>query len=214
MANIGPFSIRFDQRKSDNTAYKETYVSGSNLVIITDTVGNVTGSKNLPDITASNASFGTIVSNGIARFFDIIYAYAGIVGNVTGSLSGSRVIATTVSASSISTTYLSASFISGTIASSSYAENANLLDGRDSTTYASTGSNIFKGNQQVTGSVSISQSLNTYSASMFRLFLNDVSSAPTNATDAGITGEVRIDNNFMYVYTNNRWKRFPNSIWQ
>ncbi|MFN9902134.1 MAG: hypothetical protein ACK55Z_25800, partial [bacterium] len=37
--------------------------------------------------------------------------------------------------------------------SSSYAYNADLLDGKDSSTFATTGSNIFVGNQTVTGSL-------------------------------------------------------------
>lgn len=39
--------------------------------------------------------------------------------------------------------------ISGSIASASYASNAELLDGRDSTIFATTGSNIFSGNQTI-----------------------------------------------------------------
>jgi len=50
----------------------------------------------------------------------------------------------------ISSSYsLSSSFA----ATSSYAQNANLLDGLDSTVFATTGSNIFKGTQTVTGSL-------------------------------------------------------------
>ena len=48
------------------------------------------------------------------------------------------------------------------VISSSYAQNADLLDGRDSTTYANTGSNIFVGQQVITGSVFVtgSQTIN------------------------------------------------------
>jgi hypothetical protein len=37
--------------------------------------------------------------------------------------------------------------------SASYAQNANLLDGKDSTTFATTGSNVFVGNQIISGSL-------------------------------------------------------------
>lgn len=56
------------------------------------------------------------------------------------------------------------------VISSSYAQNSDLLDGRDSTTYANTGSNVFVGQQVITGSVfvtgsqTISDSLNVTSA--------------------------------------------------
>jgi hypothetical protein len=44
------------------------------------------------------------------------------------------------------------------VITSSYAHNADLLDNRDSTTYANTGSNIFVGQQVITGSVFITGS--------------------------------------------------------
>jgi hypothetical protein len=49
-----------------------------------------------------------------------------------------------------------ASYLSGSISnavSSSYAYNADYLDGKDSTVFATTGSNTFKGNQIVSGSI-------------------------------------------------------------
>jgi len=45
------------------------------------------------------------------------------------------------------------SFTGSLLGTSSYASNANLLDGLDSTIFATTGSNIFVGNQTVTGSL-------------------------------------------------------------
>jgi hypothetical protein len=44
--------------------------------------------------------------------------------------------------------------VSWTVATASYAINADLLDGLDSTVFATTGSNIFVGNQTITGSLS------------------------------------------------------------
>lgn len=44
----------------------------------------------------------------------------------------------------------------------SYAENANLLDGLDSTVFATTGSNQFNGDQTITGSLTLSSSLFQY----------------------------------------------------
>ena len=45
--------------------------------------------------------------------------------------------------------------------SASYAANADLLDGLNSTVFATTGSNVFVGNQRITGSVILSSSLPT-----------------------------------------------------
>jgi hypothetical protein len=44
------------------------------------------------------------------------------------------------------------------VATASYALNADLLDGKDSSTFATTGSNIFVGNQTITGSFAVSGS--------------------------------------------------------
>ena len=55
------------------------------------------------------------------------------VGNFTGSFSGS--------------------FTGSLFGTASYAENADLLDGKDSTIFATTGSNSFNGNQTITGSL-------------------------------------------------------------
>ncbi len=46
-----------------------------------------------------------------------------------------------------------------TAVSASYATNADLLDGKDSSVFAITGSNVFKGNQEITGSVTMSGGL-------------------------------------------------------
>jgi hypothetical protein len=53
----------------------------------------------------------------------------------------------------------SASYVLNAV-SASYASNADLLDGKDSSTFATTGSNIFIGNQTVTGSLFTSGSNN------------------------------------------------------
>jgi len=46
-----------------------------------------------------------------------------------------------------------------TAVSASYATNADLLDGKDSSVFAITGSNVFKGDQEITGSVTMSGGL-------------------------------------------------------
>jgi hypothetical protein len=39
------------------------------------------------------------------------------------------------------------------------------------------------------------------------------SQVPTGPTAAGMPGQIEVDNNFIYVYTNNIWKRVPLSTW-
>lgn len=81
--------IRFDQRNPTNTAYQERYVSGSNLVIVTDGSGVVTGVTIVPSssyaITASyveNLLTDRIISENGQTFL--------IVDNnsISGSVSG------------------------------------------------------------------------------------------------------------------------------
>jgi hypothetical protein len=208
MATIGPFSIRFDQRKSDNTMFKERYVSGSNLFLITDSTGLLTGSnRNLPtasfsEISASNSNFGATIVSGLTKLFDIVYAYAGIVGNVTGSVSGSRVIANTITASSISASSIVAQ---GPLNSVQYNLNGYL-----------TGSSIFyitSSQAELTGNFYVTQMIDATTGSFDKIYLNTTASAPASSSSSGTPGEFRLDNHFMYIYTQGGWKRFAASKW-
>jgi hypothetical protein len=66
-----------------------------------------------------------------------------------GTLLVSNLLTGSVATSSLA---LTASYVLNAV-SASYAVNADLLDGKDSTTFATTGSNIFRGTQTVTGSL-------------------------------------------------------------
>lgn len=216
MANAN--DIRFDQRNPTNTAYQERYVSGSNLILRTDSSGSVTGTntiENIPigtvsrslanftalsasnfytdnfsvdnfntntintnAISASSAFFGLdIVVSGLLKVFGKLYAYSGIVGDVTGSVSGSNIIATSGIVTNLTSSNISASnYISS---SNIYVENTITSD---------TGSFVY-------------------------LNLNNTGSAPSSYTDSGMPGEIRFDNNFIYIYTNNVWVRTPIVRW-
>ena len=68
-------------------------------------------------VSSSNAYISSdLVINGILKVFDKIYAYAGLIGDVTGSLSGSSVTTKNLSASTGSITNLSSSIISSSYA--------------------------------------------------------------------------------------------------
>ncbi len=196
---LNPFSIRFDQRKSDNSAYKEKFVSGSNLILITDNIGEVAGTR---EITASGASIGSLFVTGVGKLFDIVYAYTGVIGNVTGSLSGSTVTANTITANQITgTLYGTAS----NAATASYVPSGSNFD--ITVTYA-TSSTTSITSSYLSGSTAIAES-----ASFLNLVLNFTASAPLSSTSSGLAGEVRMDNNFLYIYTGNYWKRYPVSVW-
>jgi hypothetical protein len=50
-------------------------------------------------------------------------------------------------------------------------------------------------------------------ASIVYFSLTNSGSAPTNSTDSGLPGEMRFDNNYVYIYTNNAWTRIPKARW-
>ncbi len=109
--------------------------ASANLNNVTDGLGNVTG---LYVSTATTAVSGTFA----------------VLGNMTVS----GVLAATSSNATSASYALSSSFaVSSSFAGS--ANNANLLDGLDSTVFATTGSNQFKSSQSITGSVSITNVL-------------------------------------------------------
>ena len=74
MATASLYSIRFDQRNAQNTAYTEKFVSGSNLVLITDSNGVVTGSLT---VQSSSYSFNSSQSNNsISSSYSLTASYA------------------------------------------------------------------------------------------------------------------------------------------
>ena len=87
MALVGRHSIRFDQRNSGNTAYTESFISGSNLVIGTDSDGKIIGFDSSGSIKYTNTTpvpttIGGIEANStfnqvpITQMFDLLlYPY-------------------------------------------------------------------------------------------------------------------------------------------
>jgi hypothetical protein len=75
----------------------------------------------------------------------------------------------------------------------------------------STLTTISSSNGNFTNNLSINNVLSAYSASITNLQIGGT--APTTTNDSGITGSVRYDNDFAYVYTNGKWKRTPLSVY-
>lgn len=96
---------------------------------------------------------------------------------------------------------------------------------------ATTGSNVFSGSQIISGSLTVvpnslgnggnitasnayfSNSISSPSGSFVSFQLNTTASAPANPNDSGLVGEVRLDDDYIYVYVNNKWKRIAVGIW-
>jgi len=78
---------------------------------------------------------------------------------------------------------------------------------------ATTGSNTFYGDQTISGSLYTTGSVSAPSGSFIFFQLNTTGSAPNTPSDPGLIGEVRLDDNYIYVYVQNRWKRISVAIW-
>jgi len=149
--------------------------------------GSFSGSS--VDVTTISSSYGyfglNAVVNGILKAFDVVYAYAGVVGSVTGSLSGSKIIVNELTASNLSIDKLSISQLTASAISAS------------------------KGNFTTLSASAITSP----TASFNYLSINNTGSAPLNMTSSGSPGEIRLDNNFIYIYTNEKWIRTPITQW-
>jgi hypothetical protein len=130
------------------------YSADTDLRILSETAGG--GHPGIPSVI--------VTANRIDQFLSNTGSFTGsFTGQFTGSLQGTASYATQALSASFATTSNTAntaSYVLNAI-SSSYASNADLLDGLNSTVFATTGSNTFIGNQTITGSVNISQSLST-----------------------------------------------------
>lgn len=142
-------------------------ISGSGLYVTgsTNLLGNliVSGTLTATQFSTIIVSSSTLYSSGSTKFGDSsddTHQFTGsisVLGNVlapslTGSLFGTSSFATSASYALTSSFALSSSIA----ISSSYAQNADTLDGLNSTVFATTGSNSFVGTQIITGSLIVS----------------------------------------------------------
>ena len=87
-----------------------------------------------------------------------------------------------------------ASYVLNAVSSSfaASANNANLLDGLDSTVFATTGSNTFTGTQVVSGSL--------------RLFESASFTLPTSQPATAVAGTAFFSGSFLYIYNGTAYK--------
>jgi len=142
--------------------------ASANLNNVTDGAGNATG---LYVSTATTAVSGTLA--------------------VLGSMTVSGTLSATSSNATSASYALSSSFaVSSSFAAS--ANNANLLDGLDSTVFATTGSNTFTGTQVVSGSL--------------RLFESASFTLPTSQPATAVAGTAFFSGSFLYIYNGTAYK--------
>jgi hypothetical protein len=198
-------------------------LTASNLTEV-DSLLTYNGTISSSAVSASSAFFNLdVLIVGVLKVFNKIYAYAGIIGDITGSLSGSSVIANTITASTISSSTLISNdntlvnITSSNISASGYVSGSsanftNLSSINNILTYVTSSNISASGN--ITGSnVYVENTITADTGSFIYLNLNNTGSAPTSYTDTGMPGEIRIDNNFIYIYTNNVWVRTPIVRW-
>lgn len=122
-----------------------------------------------------------------------------VTGSTTSNLGFTGSLFGTASYATLSQNSLTASYILTAI-SASYASNADLFDGRDSTTFAGTGSNAFIGNQVITGALNVSSRISGTTASFTNITSSQAlignSGAPAFITSTKITTSV--GNNTIY----------------
>ena len=198
-------------------------LTASNLTEV-DSLLTYNGTISSSAVSASSAFFNLdVLIGGVLKVFNKIYAYAGIIGDITGSLSGSSVIVNTITASTISSSTLISNdntlvnITSSNISASGYVSGSsanftNLSSINNILTYVTSSNISASGN--ITGSnVYVENTITADTGSFIYLNLNNTGSAPTSYTDTGMPGEIRIDNNFIYIYTNNVWVRTPIVRW-
>lgn len=83
---------------------------------------------------------------------------------------------------------------------------------------SSMSSSYFSGSVATASNLTVAQtsSLNVVTAntaSVVYFSLTNSGSAPANSTDSGMPGEMRFDDHYVYIYTNNVWTRIPKARW-
>jgi hypothetical protein len=105
-------------------------------------------------------------------------------------------------------------------------QNSSLIDDGITLSYAGTGissSQVTSSQLTVayTGSITYATGVYiTYSTGSFTTITITTGSSPgvgaqvpSSPTATGLAGQINVDNNFIYVYTNQVWKRVPLSTW-
>jgi hypothetical protein len=139
-------------------------------------------------------------------------------GSFTGSFTGSSLEVFSVTSSNISASnYISGSKIWGlSLVINGVAKVFDSVYAYAGITGSLSGSSVTStiGNFTYLTASSIRATSSIINTGSFNyLSINNTGSAPTNPTASGTIGEIRFDNNFIYIYTNQKWIRSPISLW-
>jgi hypothetical protein len=139
-------------------------------------------------------------------------------GSFTGSFTGSSLEVFSVTSSNISASnYISGSNIWGlSLVINGVAKIFDSVYAYAGITGSLSGSSVTStiGNFTYLTASSIRATSSIINTGSFNyLSINNTGSAPTNPTASGTIGEIRFDNNFIYIYTNQKWIRSPISLW-
>ena len=129
-------------------------------------------------------------------------------GSAFGGVPTLTYSASVVYASNIQAT---GSFSGSLIGTSSYASNSNLLDGKDSTAFATTGSNTFIGNQTISGSQYLSGSIVFNNGT--QITTNLYNSGDVELVSNNTQSFVWVDNNGAYINTDKGANNFQWRFW-
>jgi hypothetical protein len=159
--NAGVYNIQFSAQldKTDSGSDEIFIWLRKNGINLTDTATSIT-------LTGNNgkqvAAWNWFVNSAANDYYQIIWQAADTNARLyaepadgTPGIPSVIVTANRIDQFLSNTGSFSGSFTGLLFGTSSYALNADLLDGRDSTTFASTGSNQFNGSQTITGSFTV-----------------------------------------------------------
>lgn len=190
--SINPKDIYFTQRNATNTAFNEVYVSGSNLIIQTDSNGIITGSNVLPaNINAVSASYALtasyVMGGTISGSVDSA-SYAGTASYSTYAATASYVFGGSVSGSVNSASYALTASYSAYAATASYVFGGSISGSVDSASYALTASYASKAESLLDGiNINVGQ-LTASSILVDKLTVNIVTSSIAYVTGSTIFG--------------------------
>jgi hypothetical protein len=173
-----------------NASSGNTTIAGTLDVTGLTTLGQVSASN----ITSTSGSFGNLVI-GNSSFTNITVTNLSTLNIISASnqiISGGLTVGGTATIATLS------------------GSNGNISNNFTVNNLA-TVSSLSGSNGNFTNNLSINNILTAYSASITNLQIGGTAPATTN--DSGITGSVRYDNDFAYVYTNGKWKRTPLSVY-
>ena len=139
-------------------------------------------------------------------------------GSFTGSFTGSSLEVFSVTSSNISASnYISGSKIWGlSLVINGVAKVFDSVYAYAGITGSLSGSSVTStiGNFTYLTASSIRATSSIINTGSFNyLSINNTGSAPTNPTASGTIGEIRFDNNFIYIYNNQKRIRSPISLW-